>query len=72
MKDMMKREPRTMMTANNKTQFGNLFGQVKVIMKYTNDKRVITLNDILYIPESPCNLVSEGTFYKKGLYLHMQ
>jgi hypothetical protein len=72
MEDVVQGEPRTTTTANGGTQSGNLFGRVKVVVKCANDKRVITLNDVLYIPESPCNLVSEGTFYKKGLYLDAQ
>ena len=43
-----------------------------MVVKCANDKRVITLNNVLYIPESPCNLVSEGIFYEKGLYLDAQ
>jgi hypothetical protein len=72
MEDVIQGEPRTTMTVDGSTQTGNLFGRVNVVVKCANDKRIITLNDVLYIPESPCNLVSKGIFYKKELFLDAQ
>ena len=57
---------------NGGTQTGNLFGKVNIVVHCGEGKRIITLNDVMFIPESPCNLVSEGKFYQKGLYLDAQ
>ena len=72
MKEVVQGEIRTTTAATGQTQSGNLFGKVRIVVKCETDKRIITLNDVMYIPESPCNLVSDGKFRRKGLYLDGQ
>jgi hypothetical protein len=72
MEDITPSEERTTTTASGQKQTGNLFGKVSLVVKCGNSKRIITLNNVMYVPQSPCNLVSEGTFYTKGLYLDAQ
>jgi hypothetical protein len=72
MEDVTQGENRTTTTANGQKQTGNLFGKVSLVVRCGKNKRIITLNDVMYIPDAPCNLVSEGKFYTKGLYLDAQ
>jgi hypothetical protein len=72
MEDVVKGEPRMTTASTGQTQTGDLFGKVRVVVCCGVGKRIITLNDVMYIPELPCNLVSEGEFFKNGLYLDAQ
>ena len=72
MEDVVQGENRTTTTSNGGKQTGNLTGKVNLVVKCGQGKTIITLNDVLYIPNAPCNLVSEGKFYRKGLYLNAQ
>jgi hypothetical protein len=72
MEDVVEDENRTTTASNSEQQTGNLFGKVNVIVQSGKGKRIITLNDVMYIAKSPCSLVSEGKFYLKGLYLDVQ
>src|SRR5580692_5976002 len=72
MEDVVQGEIRTTTAATGQTQSGNLFGKVRIVVKCETDKRIITLSEVMYIPESPCNLVSDGKFCRKGLYLDGQ
>jgi hypothetical protein len=72
MEDLVWGEDRTTTALNGGIQTGNLFGKVNVVVKCGEGKRIITLNDVMFIPESPCNLVSGGKFYQNGLYLDAQ
>ena len=72
MEDVVQGESRTTTTANGAKQTGNLFGKVNIVVKCGQKKRVITLVDVMYISGAPCNLVSNGKFYRKGLFLDTQ
>ena len=72
MERVIQGETRITTASNGQKQSGNLFGKVQVVVKWGAYKRIITLSDIMYIPESPCNLVSEGKFQNKRLYLYAQ
>jgi hypothetical protein len=72
MEDVVQGENRTTTTSNGGKQTGNLTGKVNIAVKCGQGKTIITLNDVLYIPSAPCNLISEGKFYRKGLYLNAQ
>jgi hypothetical protein len=69
MEEVVQGESCTTTASNGGKQTGNLFGKVNVVVRSGSGKRVITLKNIMYIPESPCNLVSKGKFYEKGFYL---
>ena len=62
MEDVVQGETQTTTAATGQTQSGNLFGKVQIEVKCETDKHIITLNDVMYISESPCNLVSDGKF----------
>jgi hypothetical protein len=58
----------------------NLEGAIKINIKgtikinYIHNRgylTIFTLRDVLYIKESPINLILEGVLYTKGYYLDM-
>ena len=61
-----------MITANGGKQSSDLFRSVRIIAKNTQGKSIIKLNEVMYAPESPCNIISNGIFKSKGLYLDGQ
>lgn len=72
MENVVKGEPRTTTAANGQQQTGNLFGSVRICVRCGDGKRIITLLDVMYIPEAPCNLISEVRFFRGKLYLDAQ
>ena len=72
MEEVVQGETRVTTASNGQIQSGSLFRKVRVVVKCGAFKRIITLSDVMYIPEAPCNLVSEGKFRNKGLYLDAQ
>ena len=72
MENLVQGKDRTTTASNSGTQTGNLFRKVNIVVHCGEGKCIITLNDVMFIPESLCNLVSKGKFYQKGLYLDAQ
>src|SRR5436190_1036871 len=72
MENVVQGEIRTTITVNGGKQSSDLFRSVKIIAKNTQGKSIIKLNEVMYTPESPCNIISNGIFKSKGLYLDGQ
>ena len=63
---------RTTITANGGQQSSDLFGSVRIVTRNLQGKSIIKLSNVMYAPKSPCNIISNGIFKLKRLYLNRQ